>query len=119
MQVPGTIGALLDADIHVWMLTGDKQTTAINIGYSCQLLNSSMKLMVINNESYQGVAMILERWRTNRLTDVSSMALVVDGATLETISGTLKKDFIQFCLHCKAVLCCRVTPSQKAEVYRY
>nr|CAI5828685.1 unnamed protein product [Callosobruchus analis] len=36
--VPETIAALLEADINVWVLTGDKQETAINIGYSCRLL---------------------------------------------------------------------------------
>lgn len=45
------------------------------------------------------------------------MALVVDGQTLRyALSCDLKKDFLQLCLQCKAVVCCRVTPSQKAEV---
>ena len=30
------------AGIKVWVLTGDKQETAINIGYSCQLLTDDM-----------------------------------------------------------------------------
>ena len=35
-QVPETIKKLLEANIHVWMLTGDKQETAINIAFSCK-----------------------------------------------------------------------------------
>ncbi len=50
-QVPETIGALLEADIRLWMLTGDKQETAINIGHACRLLNSNMELLVMNEES--------------------------------------------------------------------
>ena len=33
---------LLEANIHVWVLTGDKQETAINIGHSCRLLTPEM-----------------------------------------------------------------------------
>lgn len=31
-QVPETIETLMKADIKIWILTGDKQETAINIG---------------------------------------------------------------------------------------
>jgi phospholipid-transporting ATPase len=30
---------LMEADIRVWMLTGDKQETAIEIGKSCKLID--------------------------------------------------------------------------------
>lgn len=38
--VPETIELLMKAGISIWMLTGDKQETAINIGYSCRLLKN-------------------------------------------------------------------------------
>ena len=37
--VPQTIANLQLAGIKVWVLTGDKQETAINIGFSCRLLH--------------------------------------------------------------------------------
>lgn len=37
-SVPDTIVALREAGIHVWVLTGDKPETAVNIGYACRLL---------------------------------------------------------------------------------
>ena len=46
-----TIKALKDAGIVVWVLTGDKIETAINIGYSCGLLNSDMLEVVVDSES--------------------------------------------------------------------
>lgn len=49
--VPETIAALLQADINMWVLTGDKQETAINIGYSCRLLTQSMHHVILNEES--------------------------------------------------------------------
>ncbi len=41
-QVPETIAYLMAAGIKVWVITGDKEETAINIGYSCQLLKQGM-----------------------------------------------------------------------------
>lgn len=41
-DVPKTIANLISANIKVWVLTGDKQETAINIGFSCELLNDEM-----------------------------------------------------------------------------
>lgn len=49
--VPETIEALLKADINVWVLTGDKQETAINIGYSCRLLVNGMQMIILNQDS--------------------------------------------------------------------
>jgi len=47
--VPDTIADLLDGGIKVWVLTGDKMETAINIGYSCRLLSSRMALLKLKD----------------------------------------------------------------------
>lgn len=49
--VPDTIASLIKANIRIWVLTGDKQETAINIGYSCKLLSQGMELIILNEES--------------------------------------------------------------------
>ncbi|KAJ0525871.1 putative P-type phospholipid transporter [Helianthus annuus] len=49
--VPEAIESLRKANIKVWVLTGDKQETAISIGYSSKLLTSKMTQIVINNNS--------------------------------------------------------------------
>ena len=49
--VPDTIAQLLDAHIHVWVLTGDKQETAINIGHSCKLLKNDGQIIILNTSS--------------------------------------------------------------------
>ena len=48
--VPETIAALRQAGIKVWVLTGDKVDTAINIGHSCQLLSTEMKILRLCGE---------------------------------------------------------------------
>lgn len=50
-EVPETIEALQRAGIKVWVLTGDKQETAINIACSCKLLRSDDRLLTANCES--------------------------------------------------------------------
>ncbi|XP_016876114.1 phospholipid-transporting ATPase IB isoform X6 [Homo sapiens] len=53
--VPETIATLLKAEIKIWVLTGDKQETAINIGYSCRLVSQNMALILLKEDS-------LDRW---------------------------------------------------------
>lgn len=43
--VPDTIHTLQAAGVKVWVLTGDRQETAINIGMSCRLITESMNLV--------------------------------------------------------------------------
>jgi P-type E1-E2 ATPase len=49
-EVPQTIKVFKDAGIKVYVLTGDKIETAINIGYSCELLDSEMEQYIIDKE---------------------------------------------------------------------
>ena len=44
-NVKGTIEAIRRAGVKVWMLTGDKKETAINIGISCGLVASDMAVL--------------------------------------------------------------------------
>ena len=46
--VPETISQLIEAHINVWVLTGDKQETAINIGHACKLLSESVPVIILN-----------------------------------------------------------------------
>jgi len=43
--VPDAIHTLQQAGIKIWVLTGDRQETAINIGLSCRLISESMNLV--------------------------------------------------------------------------
>ncbi|KAL6595192.1 phospholipid-translocating P-type ATPase [Neocallimastix sp. 'constans'] len=52
--VPECIGTLQDAGIKIWVLTGDKLETAINIGFASNLLNRSMCLLAIRERNSIG-----------------------------------------------------------------
>lgn len=50
----------------------------------------------------------------------NDIALIVDGKTLKYASSCeLRTDFLKLCVSCKVVVCCRVSPMQKAEVVEY
>ena len=49
--VPQTIESLRKAGIVVWVLTGDKQETAVNIAYSCRLFSQDMETVHLNARS--------------------------------------------------------------------
>ncbi|RXG68050.1 Phospholipid-transporting ATPase IA [Armadillidium vulgare] len=119
-NVPETIAALLKAGIHVWVLTGDKQETAINIGHSCRLLSQGMPLLILNTGSLDETRDTINRHIVefgDQLKKENDAALIIDGKTLiYALTTDLRKDFLDLCISCKSVICCRVSPSQKAEV---
>ena len=142
--VPDTIGLLGDAGIKLWVLTGDKVETAINIGFSCNLLNNDMDLLRLQvNEDEANVAAEaeylaiceeqldsglarfnmtgsdeeLKKAMKDHEPPAATHALVIDGFTLRwALSDALKQKFLLLCKQCKSVLCCRVSPAQKAAV---
>ncbi|XP_070853143.1 phospholipid-transporting ATPase ID isoform X9 [Drosophila suzukii] len=196
--VPKSIANLQNAGIKIWVLTGDKQETAINIGYSCQLLTDELAdVFIVDGNSVEEVEKQLRQFKESikiynrfrpggfdpfdRLNSDSNMdplsvtmtqtsafmqesnlpptpppppaisvvtfsaecndlfgdekrsegggtasivvdestgfALVVNGHSLvHCLSPELETKFLDIASQCKAVICCRVTPLQKALV---
>ena len=59
--VPNTIANLRLAGIVVWVLTGDKQETAINIAYSCKLFTQNMEIIKLNAHSRDTAEQIINK----------------------------------------------------------
>eukprot|EP00743_Colponemidia_sp_Colp-15_P002993 GILK01003236.1.p1 GENE.GILK01003236.1~~GILK01003236.1.p1 ORF type:complete len:1259 (+),score=240.27 GILK01003236.1:51-3779(+) len=116
--VPETLAALMDAEIGVWVLTGDKQETAINIALSCSLLDADMHLFVLNEKSRSATMDSLEKYLQNA-SKYDEKALIVDGPTLTyALDAELKLSFFNLAKQCSSVICCRVSPLQKALVVK-
>lgn len=110
--VPEAIDTLLKAGIKVWILTGDKKETAINIGSSCKLLVQGMPLIVLGEESLDATREAVRNAELN-----SKASLIIDGTTLRyAFASDVKSDLMQIALNCRSVICCRVSPMQKAEI---
>jgi len=133
--VPDSIALLAQAGIKLWVLTGDKVETAINIGFSCNLLDNDMELLVLRVDDGDmdkaevaleehllsfgktGSDAELKAAKKNHEAPAGTHALVIDGETLRLmLDERVKQKFLLLCKECKAVLCCRVSPSQKAAV---
>ncbi|XP_051169972.1 phospholipid-transporting ATPase ID isoform X3 [Leptopilina boulardi] len=154
--VPQTIANLALAGIKIWVLTGDKQETAINIGYSCQLLTDDLTDVFIvdaitydgvetqltryletikaasNNENKPTLSIVTFRWDKESEADYNAtrdevddhemeqaacFAIVINGHSLvHALHPQLEQLFLDVSSQCKSVICCRVTPLQKAMV---
>ncbi|PON59144.1 P-type ATPase, subfamily IV [Trema orientale] len=132
--VPEAIESLRTAGIKVWVLTGDKQETAISIGYSSKLLTSKMTQIIINSNSKESCRRCLQEATdmakklvtrpgvtcdtegTSRVT-FTPAALIVDGTSLVYIlDSELEEQLFELASKCSVVLCCRVAPLQKAGI---
>lgn len=139
--VPESIEALHKAGIKIWMLTGDKQETAVNIAYACKLLEPDDKLFILNTQSEDACGMLMSaileelQKRTQVSPELASprknfpqppdpqvpgrAGLVITGKTLEfALQESLRKQFLELTAWCQAVICCRATPLQKSEVVK-
>ncbi|KAG6819892.1 hypothetical protein H0H93_007670 [Arthromyces matolae] len=148
--VPEAIETLHRAGIKLWILTGDKFSvlfmieiehrclpgdklqTAIEIGFSCNLLKNTMDIMILSADSMEKTRAQIEGG-LNKIASVlgppawdsknrgffpgakASFAVVIDGDTLRhALSPELKELFLNLGTQCETVVCCRVSPAQKA-----
>ncbi|KAL1507386.1 hypothetical protein AB1Y20_008228 [Prymnesium parvum] len=123
--VPTAISDMSRAGIAVWVLTGDKEETAINIAFACQLLDTSTKITIINKKTHPTRARITEAFKkatseaeVGAANGVDRHALVIDGDAIETVmmDKECKKEMLLFTQLCYSVVGCRCAPSQKAQL---
>lgn len=119
--VPETIDRLRRANIKIWMLTGDKRETAINIGHSCRIIKDYSSVTVLDYEAgdveHSIAAAIIDINRG----DVAHSVIVIDGGTLTQIQsdGALHDLFLDLAVLADSVICCRASPSQKAGLVHH
>ncbi|CAB4486337.1 phospholipid-translocating P-type ATPase [Rhizophagus irregularis] len=120
--VPECIATLARAGIKIWVLTGDKTETAINIGFACNLLQKDMLLIVISASDKESAKRQLDEaldkfFGPNAENKNSKHALIIDGETLKhALDKKIKPQFLELGKRCQSVVCCRVSPLQKAKV---
>ncbi|KAJ3395120.1 hypothetical protein HDU84_002694 [Entophlyctis sp. JEL0112] len=119
-EVPETIDFLLRCGIKVWLLTGDKQETAINIGQSSKLIQPDMEVVKLNSKSVPECGNLLSDIRTNMEASAQTgkrYCLVIDGESLgHVFAGGHEKKLVAVGTYCHSVICCRVSPLQKSQV---
>ncbi|CDF40205.1 unnamed protein product [Chondrus crispus] len=146
-KVPETIKFLREAGIKLWVLTGDKRETAENIGYSANLLDRNMEVVHIagsssaevqrqlndtldrhvldaqtpqRRKSFSARAELPRRlsMRQKKKVEEEEVVVIIDGASLHHAIEDHSDVFMALSDHTKVVICCHVTPLQKALVVR-
>ncbi|GKA65963.1 probable phospholipid-transporting ATPase 4 [Tanacetum coccineum] len=139
------IDKLAQAGTKIWLLTGDKKETAVNIGFACSLLKHDMQQFHLSLSRDASYAVNLGEISARSRRDLGSrafqamkddilnkieasyrvtisektkddpFALVVDGKSFEiALRNDLRDHFLQLAVNCASVICCRVSPKQKA-----
>ena len=136
--VPDTIFTLISCGIRIWVLTGDKKDTAEEIAKSCSLINDNMFIEYFSNEDFDLIRNQINERISEFEIDINvaincdkissiirkkrnkDMSILIDGGTLEVIflDQIICKKFFYLSLVSKSVICCRVSPKQKAKVVK-
>ncbi|KAK4785214.1 hypothetical protein SAY86_001903 [Trapa natans] len=136
--VPDCIDKLARAGIKIWVLTGDKMETAINVGFACSLLRQGMKQIIITLDTPEFEALekvenkdairkaskeIIHQQITKGKSLIGGnaevFALIIDGKSLTyALEDDMKDELLQLSIGCSSVICCRSSPKQKALVTR-
>ncbi|XP_018567558.1 probable phospholipid-transporting ATPase IIB isoform X1 [Anoplophora glabripennis] len=111
-NVRATLELLRNAGIKIWMLTGDKLETATCIAKSSRLVSRAQGLHVFKKVVTRTDAHLeLNAYRRKQ-----DCALVISGESLEVCLSYYQQEFMELATAAPAVVCCRCSPTQKAQV---
>ncbi|XP_063363276.1 phospholipid-transporting ATPase IF [Cydia amplana] len=120
-DVADTLASLRRAGLRIWVLTGDKVETAISVAQSCaHISENSRQMYIIGVDNVEAIKSHLEECkRILAEPSYKDMALVVDGKSMSCIlDKPAAPEFAEISLQCNAVLCCRLSPLQKAKIVK-
>jgi len=117
-NVQETLESLRHAGIKIWMLTGDKVETAICIAISTALKARHHLLFVLDeNSGVDNAERAIQKLGDLANGRLSETVIVIDGKVLGwLLLENNVKEFIGIASNAPAVVCCRCSPTQKADV---
>ena len=136
-KVPDTIRDLRQAGIKIWMLTGDKIDTAENISLSCNLISRSHQCFKISPMTRKRQKTLTSELKTNipelslflkeytlfeeKTSHLAPFSLLIESAILSKIFSDEETcdTFLSIAVKAESVVCCRVSPLQKALVVKH
>jgi len=129
-NISDVLYSFIEAGIKIWVLTGDKMDTAKSIAYSCKLLDHSFIIFQFDSfnienkeESFMKIRENLknffkiyfsenEKEKNNKyglIVSLNELNIILENEEIENI-------FYSLAIKCNTVLCCRVSPKQKAQM---
>ncbi|KAJ8721706.1 hypothetical protein PYW07_002481 [Mythimna separata] len=120
-DVADTLASLRRAGIKTWVLTGDKVETALNVAQSCAHISENDRRMFLIgiDDDIALQAHLTECRRIIGEPSYRDLTLVVDGTSMSQVLDTASAPaFADIAMNCHAVLCCRLSPIQKAKIVK-
>ncbi|KAL0084178.1 phospholipid-translocating P-type ATPase [Phycomyces blakesleeanus] len=110
--VKNTLENLRNASLKIWMLTGDKVETATCIAVSSKLVSRNQQIHQITK-----VSSTMEAFdEIDNLQSKTDCCLVIDGESLQFCLDACREEFIEVATRLPVVVCCRCSPTQKADI---
>lgn len=111
-HVKSSIELLRNAGIKIWMLTGDKVETAKCVAISAKLISRAQFVHQITKVVHPDTALN----QLNQLQNNQNAVLLIDGESVGVYMKHFPEEFFAICLKLPAVIACRCTPQQKADI---
>ncbi|ETI56065.1 hypothetical protein F441_01302 [Phytophthora nicotianae CJ01A1] len=112
--VPETISLFQKAGIKIWVLTGDKLETSLEMGKLCRVVTPKMQEVIIQGTTRYEMTQQLEKALQN---SKESQAVLIDGSALTlALLPANRNNFLKLALQSATVIVCRASPIQKALV---
>lgn len=115
-DVKTSIETLRNAGIKIWMLTGDKVETAKCVSISCRLISRGQQIHRIEKQVYNENNEDEILSKLDNIKFDKNSVLLIDGESLATYLTYFKLVFFKACIDLPAVVCCRCSPQQKADI---
>jgi len=100
----------------MWVLTGDKTETAVDIAHSCCLFSSQTELAHITGATCSSEARTLLGNARKILESSSDNGMVLDGRSLKFLLEDQADQLFDLGLRSRACVCSRLSPSQKRQL---
>ena len=117
--VPSAIAKVKEAGIRLWVLTGDKTETAVDIAHSCNLFSHRMELIFLTNATDLHGALERLVAAKKKVGSDCNCGLVIDGQTLQYIlegQEGAADTFYELAMSSSSCVCTRFSPSQKRRL---
>lgn len=111
-DVKPSLELLRNAGIKIWMLTGDKVETARCVAVSAKLVARGQYIHTVEKLKDKSTAQDTLDFLRNK----TDACLLIDGESLAMMLGQFRSSFVSVAVLLPAVIACRCSPTQKAEV---
>ena len=111
-DVKPSLELLRNAGVKIWMLTGDKIETARCVAVSAKLVSRGQQIHTIAKLHQKAQAQDSINFMSNK----TDSCLLIDGDSLSLMLMQFQQEFISLAVLLPAVIACRCSPTQKAEI---